>query len=499
MKPKFEKPSKEVSDRMRKVRSRDTNIERIMEKILREIGLKYERQPSLIGKPDFRIKDTKILIFCDSSFWHGRKKREISGEAFKKNREFWTNKLRETVKRDQRTNRKLRKEGWSVHRFWDTDILKKEEKIKRRLGRIVERTSMRGLTAIDLCCGAGGLTLGLKRAGFNVVAGVEVDQGIAKTYETNHPTIKMILKDIRKVTGKEILKKTGLDEIDLVAGCPPCQGFSSLTSKHKSDDPRNDLVLEMARIIKELKPKMVMMENVSGITSRGKGFLDKFVSKLEGMGYLVNMSVLQMADYGVPQSRKRFVLLAGKGFKIDFPKKTNGRKGNLQKGLKPWLKLEDVINEMKKPITFSTALKKGGPKKFNWHVIADLKDISIKRLKALDAGHNRTSLPKELRPDCHKKSDKGFSNVYGRLSWDQVPPTITSGFTTPAMGRFGHPDEIRTISVREAAMIQSFPKYYKFETEFMTTACNLVGNALPPKFAEKAAKVCLKAYFSNGN
>lgn len=499
MKPKFEKPPKEVSERMRRVRSKDTSIERAMEKTLMEIGIDYEKQPNIFGKPDFRIKDTKILIFCDSSFWHGRKKKELSGEAFKKNREFWTTKLRENVNRDQRTNGRLRKDGWSVHRFWDTDILKNQEKVKKRLTRMINLASKKGLTAIDLCCGAGGLTLGLKKAGFKVVAGVEVDEEIAKTYEVNHPSTKLIVKDLREVTGKEILEATSLDEIDLVAGCPPCQGFSSLTRKYKRKDPRNDLILEMARVVEELNPQMVMMENVSGVTIRGKLVLKEFVSRLEGLGYVVNMDVLQMADYGVPQSRKRFVLLAGKGFRIDFPKKTNVKEGDSEKGLKPWLKLEDVIKNMKKPITFSVALKNGGPKRFNWHVVADLKEISIKRLKALGEGDNRASLPKKLRPKCHVDSDKGFINVYGKLSWDQVPPTMTSGFVKPAMGRFGHPDELRTISVREAAMIQTFPKHYKFETQFMTTVCNLIGNALPPRFAKKAAKACLDAFFSSQN
>ena len=499
MKPTFEKPSKEVSERMKRVKSRDTSIEREMENALKDLNIEYERQPKLIGRPDFRIKKTNVLIFCDSSFWHGRREEEVSGRAFKRNKEFWVNKIVENQKRDRRTNLKLRRSGWSVQRFWDSDITKKPDKVKRRLVRILEGTRMEGMTAIDLYCGAGGLTHGLKRAGFKVVAGVEIDDEIAKTYKANHPDTKLITKDVREVTGKEILEATGLKKIDLVAGCPPCQGFSSLTSKYKKDDPRNDLVLEMARVIEELRPEMVMMENVSGITNRGKPILDEFVSRLESLGYVVNMGVLQMADYGVPQSRKRFILLAGKGFHIEFPKKINSREGDERKNLKPWLKLEDVIRDMKKPLTVSEATKSGSPKKVNWHVVGDLQEISIKRLKALEAGKNRTSLPKELRPECHKKSDKGFSNVYGRLSWDQVPPTITSGFTTPAMGRFGHPDEIRTISVREAAMIQSFPKYYKFETGFIKTACNLIGNALPPKFAEKAAKACLKAFFHEGS
>jgi DNA (cytosine-5)-methyltransferase 1 len=496
MKPRFEKPTKEVSERMKKVKSKDTGLEKTIEAMLGELGLEYEKHPNLCGKPDFRIKNKKVLIFCDSSFWHGRREKEISGKAFKKNREFWTNKLIGNKRRDQRTNRSLRKEGWSVHRFWDSDILKKPNKVKNRLKRIAANEANGKLMAIDLCCGAGGLTLGLKRAGFNVVAGVEIDQEISKTYEANHPTTMVIVRDIREITGKEILELTGLEKIDLVAGCPPCQGFSSLTNKYKRKDPRNKLVTEMARIVEELRPEMVMMENVPGITHRGKRMLNKFVARLEKNGYVVNMGVLQMADYGVPQSRRRFVLLAGKGFRVEFPKKTYGNNDDGKGDLKPWLKLEDIIRNMKKPVIFSKAMQSGGPKKFNWHVVADLKKISIERLGALGEGDNRDSLPKKLRPRCHRDTNEGFINVYGRLSWNRTPPTITSGFTKPAMGRFGHPDELRTISVREAGMIQTFPKRYKFETETMKTACDLVGNALPPKFAEKAAKACLDAFFA---
>jgi len=355
------------------------------------------------------------------------------------------------------------------------------------------------LTAIDLFCGAGSLTLGLKRAGFNVVAGIELNTEIAKTYKANHPTTKLLIKDVREISGKEILELTGLKEIDLVSGCPPCQGFSKLTDKYRKKDPRNDLVLEMARVIEEIAPKMVMMENVPGLATRGKFILDEFVGRLESIGYLVNKGVLQLADYGVPQSRRRFVLLAGKGFHIPLPKRTHCCKGDGKNKLKPWLTLADVIKNMEEPVTLSKAIEGGGPQRFNWHVVRDLKEISIERLKALKAGSNRSSLPTELRPKCHIKSNKGFQNVYGRLSWEQIPPTITSGCTSPCMGRFGHPEELRTISIREAALIQTFPRHYKFDTEYMDTACDLVGNALPCLFARKVATTCIDAMKKNIN
>jgi DNA (cytosine-5)-methyltransferase 1 len=348
-------------------------------------------------------------------------------------------------------------------------------------------------TAIDLFCGAGGLTLGLKKAGFKVVAGVELNSEVTKTYKANHRKTKLLIKDVREVTGKELLNAAGVKRIDLIAGCPPCQGFSQLTEKYKREDPRNDLVLEMARIIEEIKPKMVMMENVPKIATKGKKMLDEFVSRLTKMGYCVNKGILQMADYGVPQSRRRFVLLAGKGFEIPLPNPTHYRKGDEAKKLKPWITLSEVIKSTKKPVTLAVANEKGGPEKFNWHVVRDLQEISIERLRAIREGDNRLALPLHLRPKCHKTKKAGFRNVYGRLSWNNVSGTITSGCTTPCMGRFGHPTENRTISIREAALIQTFPMNYRLKTKFMDTACDLMGNALPPKFATIAAKTCFNA------
>lgn len=353
------------------------------------------------------------------------------------------------------------------------------------------------LTAVDLYSGAGGLSLGLRKAGFNVLLAVEINPKYAQTYQVNHKKTKLLIQDVRDISGYEILKIVGNREIDLLAGCPPCQGFCSLTRKYRRNDPRNDLVLEMARIVEEIKPKMVMMENVAGLADQGKPILDKFISRLEKCGYIITYKILQLADYGIPQSRRRFVLLAGKDFEIPIPEGSHFLNGGKSDKKKDWFKLSDVIGPREKPVTLSTSNKMGGPQNFNWHVVRDLKEITIKRLKALGEGDGRQFLPKKLRPKCHVKSNKGFTNVYGRLSWDKTPPTITSGCTTPSMGRFGHPDKIRTISVREAALIQTFPEKYVFATDHIDTACELIGNALPPMFAKKAALWCKKACISN--
>jgi DNA (cytosine-5)-methyltransferase 1 len=348
--------------------------------------------------------------------------------------------------------------------------------------------------AIDLFSGAGGLTVGLRRAGFRVVAAVEMDNEAARTYKANHRSTELITRDITEVTGRELLRVSGADRIDLVAGCPPCQGFSSLTNKYAKSDPRNRLLLEMARLIAEIRPNMIMMENVPGLAEKGKSVFRRFISKLESLGYRVTYDVLQVADYGIPQSRRRLVLLAGRGFEIPLPISTHSAPSAKGAGLKSWRTLGDVLRRRRRPVTLSYARQKGGPAKFNWHVIRDLTPLSLTRLEALNAGADRRNLPKNLRPACHRRSDKGFQNVYGRLSWSQTPPTITGGCTTPCKGRFGHPDETRTISVREAADIQTFPADYIFDTDFMEVACNLVGNALPCDFAYQVSRACISRY-----
>lgn len=345
-------------------------------------------------------------------------------------------------------------------------------------------------TAIDLFCGAGGLTVGLKRAGFKVVAAVEVDPEVARTYAKNHPEVKLLVKDIRDVTAKEILELTGLKKIDLIAGCPPCQGFSTLADKDHRNDDRNQLVREMHRLVRELKPTACMMENVPGLADRGMPLLGSFERELEDMGYKISRDVLQMADYGVPQSRHRLVLLAGKGFDIPLPNPTHAREPEGRQ--KPWVNLRQVLRDLSKPVTFLEAKKKGGARKFNWHVVRNVKPITIARLRALKSGQSRYSLPKRLRPASHKNST-GFQNVYTRMRWNEIAPTMTSGCTTLSSGRFGHPQALRTISVREAALIQTFPRGYVLETENIETACGLVGNALPCKFAEAVSRQCHKA------
>ena len=345
--------------------------------------------------------------------------------------------------------------------------------------------------ALAVFAGGGGLTVGLKRAGFYVLAAVEVERHAFATFTANHPEAKVYKQDVRTIDGGRLKALVPSGEIDLLAGCPPCQGFTSLTSKYKRSDPRNDLVREMARLVEEARPKAVMMENVPGLAGRGKSLLDEFLERIGRIGYQANVEVLQVADYGVPQYRRRLVVLAGLGFRIPMPKSTHSKDG---KGdLAPWRTVRDAIGEMAEPITLAEAKEQSAVERSNWHLVRSMSEANKLRLKHAKPGKIWTEIPEDLRPECHRGSYVGFRNVYGRMEWDEVAPTITGGCTTLSKGRFGHPDKERTISVREAALLQTFPPDYKIDTPYIDRACNIVGNALPCDFAEAVSKECLEA------
>jgi len=347
--------------------------------------------------------------------------------------------------------------------------------------------------AVDLFSGGGGLALGLRRAGFSLIGAVEVDCHAASTFQANHPNTRLFIQDVRHLEGTDLLSLSKKGEIDLLAGCPPCQGFTSLTAKYHKNDPRNRLLNEMLRLIEETRPRAVMMENVPGLANRGKELLEPMLERLASLGYEPEMGVLQVADYGVPQFRKRLVLLAGKGFTISLPSPTHSRSGT---SAPKWKTVREAIGGMPTPPTLSQAKANAPFPPVNWHVVRDLSPQNMVRLRSAKPGTGWRNIPEELRPNCHKGDYYGFSNVYGRMTWDDVSPTITGGCTTFSKGRFGHPEEDRTISVREAACLQTFPDDYIFDTPYMDHVCNIIGNALPCLFAEILSRSCFEALSS---
>ena len=343
------------------------------------------------------------------------------------------------------------------------------------------------LSAIDLFAGGGGLTVGLKRAGFAVVGAVENEAHAYTTYKANHPEVRALKQNVTSVPGKCLLE-IGQGKIDLLAGCPPCQGFTSLTRKYRRNDDRNELIFQMSRLADEVRPRAVMMENVPGLTREGQSTYRQLTHRLRKLGYRLMDDVLEVANFGVPQFRRRLVLVGGLGFNIDLPKPTHSRDGKA--GLSSWRTVKDAIGHMQEPIVLEEARKCGDVRQSDWHIVRKLSPKNVKRIQAAESGKTWPSIPEELRPRCHQGGYRGFTNVYGRMEWDLPSPTITGGCTTFSKGRFGHPVRDRTISVREAALLQTFPRDYKFDTPYMEYVCNIIGNALPCDFAEAVSRKC---------
>lgn len=327
-------------------------------------------------------------------------------------------------------------------------------------------------TAVDLFSGCGGLTQGLKKAGFSVLAAIELDRTARETYQLNHPDVRLYEADIRAIPASSVLTAMGLKrgELDLLAGCPPCQGFSRLRTKNRRSavkDDRNDLVDDFLRFVRVMRPKTVMLENVPALAKNRR--FNHLRAQLLRMQYAIASDVLDAADYGVPQRRKRLIMLASR---VHEP--TMGRKV----GRKPTVR--DSIGGLAPPSRSRDAL----------HKLAENRSDSVKKLIAMIPrnGGSRSDLGQQYQLDCHKRSD-GFYDVYGRMAWDDVAPTITSGCHNPSKGRFLHPSRNRNITLREAAVLQGFPRRYKFNVEHGKEAVALmIGNALPPPFIAAHAR-----------
>lgn len=327
--------------------------------------------------------------------------------------------------------------------------------------------------AIDLFAGAGGLTTGLKIAGFRICAAVELDQRAAATFRTNHPRVHLESSDIRKVKCDELMRTLGLrkGELDLLAGCPPCQGFSRLPTRNGEalKDDRNDLVFEFVRFVRAFLPKAIMFENVPGLM-RNERFREVKL-QLQALGYSLEAKVLDAADYGVPQRRRRLIVLGARGRRR--------------------LSLAEPCYEHR-TVREALAVLTAGPGT-SGDAIHDLPVRHSEQVQAIiravpEDGGGRLDLPQEMRLECHKRTN-GFRDVYGRMRWDAPSPTITSGCVNPSKGRFLHPAEHRAITLREAAILQGFPVDYVFLPEHGKGAIAvMIGNAFPPPFIAAHAK-----------
>lgn len=327
------------------------------------------------------------------------------------------------------------------------------------------------IVAVDLFCGVGGLTHGLQQSGINVVAGYDIDEKCRFPYEKNNNS-KFINMSVTELELTQLATHFGSSGIRLLAGCAPCQPFSTYTQA-KVRDERWHLLSHFSRLASKLKPELITMENVPELAKHD--VFSDFVETLSNNGYNVWHKVVNCPEYGIAQKRKRLVLLASRLGKISLIPTTHQSKN--------FVSLKDIIGNLPK-------LESGKTDSEDiLHRAAGLSEINLSRIKASLPGGTWKDWPKELLANCHKKSTgKKYTSVYGRMKWDDLSPTITTQFYNYGSGRYGHPTQNRAISLREAAIIQSFPKSYQFIEETANysvgSVARMIGNAVPVRLAK---------------
>ena len=334
---------------------------------------------------------------------------------------------------------------------------------------------------IDLFCGVGGLSHGFLQEDFNVLAGIDIDETCRFAFEENNKS-EFIAKSITDLSAQEINRIYGENtDLKILVGCAPCQNFSSYMFKDKDKDSNKwKLLYEFSRLINEVQPDIVSMENVAQLINFKKApVFEDFVSNLKSLGYYVHYEVVNCPDYGIPQNRKRLILLASKFGEIKLIPKTHNRDS--------YVTVKDAIGEL--------PFIKDGEKDINdpIHFSRKLTPKNKKRIEATPYGGSWKDWNEDLRLECHKKeTGKSFPSVYGRMVWEKPSPTMTTQCIGYGNGRFGHPVQNRAISLREAALLQTFPLDYKFvknDQDYNSTIlARQIGNAVPVKLGQVVAK-----------
>jgi DNA (cytosine-5)-methyltransferase 1 len=338
------------------------------------------------------------------------------------------------------------------------------------------------LRVVDLFCGAGGLAFGLKSAGLDIAVGVDLDPACRHPFEANCRGV-FVERSVTEIRPTEVQKWFGPRSIRVLAGCAPCQPFSTYSQSRKTPDGRWELLLSFLRIATEVRPEIVTMENVPGLAA--KPIWEQFTSGLEQAGYYVSWGELLCSEFGVPQTRKRLVLVASRlgPISMPVPHRSSGNKT-----------VREAISEFPK-----LAAGEADPAD-SLHVACKLSSTNLRRIRASKPGGTWRDWPKELRSACHTKSaGETYPSVYGRMEWDQAAPTMTTQCFGYGNGRFGHPEQDRAITLREAAVLQSFPAIYSFiplgSKPTFDKVGKLIGNAVPPNLGEAIGR-CIKTHLS---
>ncbi len=351
--------------------------------------------------------------------------------------------------------------------------------------KCLQNTTRAGLvSAVDLFCGAGGLTHGLLRAGINVEAGIDVDVQMKHAYEKNNPGVQFLRWDLNRKNCRSINKLFRHGAVRLLAGCAPCKPFSKLTNGVDNHEDW-DLLDNFARFVRGTVPELVTMENVPELADRGRPVFDRFINTLERCGYHIDRRIVVCPEYGVPQVRKRLVVLASRLGDISVPDGRYCCPGR-------WKTVRQTIGNLPR-------LESGEQDPHDrLHGAPLLSPMNLKRIRATPVdGGTRHSWPDALVLECHKKkSGERYYSIYGRMWWDKPAPTMTTLCTGIGNGRFGHPEQDRSITLREAAMFQSFPRSYEFwpprQKLNRSAISRMIGNAVPPKLAEALGRAIME-------
>ncbi len=337
------------------------------------------------------------------------------------------------------------------------------------------------IKAIDFFCGGGGLTRGLLDAGLEVLAGLDSDATLRETYEKNNLPSRFVCKDIADVDVHELRLELGISAEDIVlyAACTPCQPFSSLTQK-KGYDERKDLLLAFAELVQQFPPDFILVENVPGLnTAYGKEVYARFMEVLQNCDFAdVHGRMFDAQDFGVPQARKRFIVMASRSGPIKPPRRSSKRRT-----------VRDVI-EHYPPIHDGES----SPKYHN-HLARPLKPHLKRIVLAVprNGGSRSDVKDRSILLKCHRKNPDAHKDVFGRMAWDRPAPTLTCRCTDVYCGRFAHPEQNRGISLREAAALQTFPDSYEFHGGSILHIARQIGNAVPVKLAERLGRVIIRS------
>jgi DNA (cytosine-5)-methyltransferase 1 len=346
-------------------------------------------------------------------------------------------------------------------------------------------SSIPRIRVADFFCGCGGTSAGLRLAGMEIALGVDFEPRASETFRRNFDEAKFVERDIAEIDPADIAEGLGEDDGPLlISACAPCQPFSSFVG-HRPVDPRRSLLLRLLPFIRALEPSFVFVENVPGLKAAraNAGTFARFCKALRDEGYHVASEVVDCRHYGIPQRRRRLVILASRLGPINVPRRTHGRDGEHELST-VWEWIGDL------PRIDAGQIH---PKVPN-HQASAVTEINLRRLRATPPGGGRADWPRDLWLDCHK-SHSGHSDVYGRMHADAPAPALTTKCTSISNGRFGHPYQDRPISVREAACLQTFPRDFVFSGS-IKSATRQVGNAVPVLLAQRMGEAFVSHYES---